>query len=315
MVGKQKSNKIIMMKKDVYRNLLSIIALCLTIFLNAQTVSHSGHYNQGKVLEGLSMRSQLGNRNINYSIYLPPDYDVSSRSYPVVYLLHGYSDNETAWVQFGEVNITADRAIANRDIPPMIIVMPDAGVSFYINAYDSSNPFEDIMIKEFIPHIDKTFRTRANREYRAVAGLSMGGYGSLILSLRNPDIFSSCAAFSSAVFTDNEILEMPQERYDPFFKKLFGSDAENRRLTPYWREHSIIDLVNTLPMEQLRRTRFYIDNGDEDFLFEGNAMLHIAMRKRGVPHQFRVRDGAHNWTYWRTHIIEGLKFIGDGFHR
>jgi S-formylglutathione hydrolase FrmB len=267
------------------------------------------------VLEGLSMRSQLGNRNINYSIYLPPDYDVSSRAYPVVYLLHGYSDNETKWVQFGEVNLTADRAIANREIPPMIIVMPDAGVSFYINAYDGLNPFEDIMIKEFIPHIDKTFRTRAAREYRAVAGLSMGGYGTLILSLRNPEVFSSCAAFSSAVFTNNEILEMPQERYDPFFKKLFGPGDENGRLTPYWREHSIIDLVNTLPMEQLRRTRFYIDNGDDDFLFEGNAMLHIAMRKREVPHQFKVRNGAHNWTYWRTHIIEGLKFIGEGFHR
>ena len=292
-----------------------LLTLVISGGLSAQTVSHSGHYNQGKVLEGLSMRSQLGNRDINYSIYLPPDYDVSSRSYPVVYLLHGYGDDATAWVQFGEVNLTADRAIANREIPPMIIVMPDAGVSFYINAYDGSNPFEDIMIKEFIPHIDKTFRTRTSREFRAVAGLSMGGYGSLILSLRNPEVFSSCAAFSSSVYTENGILEMPQERYDRFFKNLYGPGDENGRLTPHWKEHSIIELVNTLPMEQLRRTRFYIDNGDDDFLYEGNAMLHIAMRKRDVPHQFRVRDGAHNWTYWRTHIIEGLKFIGAGFHR
>jgi S-formylglutathione hydrolase FrmB len=245
---------------------------------------------------------------------LPPDYETSQRSYPVVYLLHGYSDNETAWIHFGQVNMTADHAIASREIPPMIIVMPDAGVSFYINAADGSNPFEDIMIKEFIPFIDRTYRTRANREGRALSGLSMGGYGSLVLALRNPEMFSSVAAFSSAVFTDNELLELPNDRFQ-FFTTIYGPKGEDNQLSEHWQNHSVINLVNTLPLEQMRRTRFYIDNGDDDFLFEGNAMLHIAMRKRGIQHQFRVRDGAHTWPYWRNHIIEGLRFIGEGFTR
>jgi enterochelin esterase-like enzyme len=294
--------------------MLGIIFFCSKGIM-AQPFKGNDYFQQGKVLEGLKMQSRIGNRNLNYSIYLPPDYDVSQRSYPVVYLLHGYSDNETAWVQFGEVNATADRAIASREIPPMIIVMPDAGVSWYINSFDGSNRFEDIMIKEFIPFIDQTYRTRATREYRAVSGLSMGGYGSLILALKNPDVFSSCAAFSAGVFTDNEINEMPAENYERFFKKIYGTGDNNNRLTDHWQQHSVINLVNTLPLEQTRRVRFYIDNGDDDFLFEGNAMLHIAMRKRGLPHQFRVRDGEHNWTYWRNHIIEGLKFIGTGFSR
>jgi S-formylglutathione hydrolase FrmB len=296
------------MKRLCYIVFSILLVLCICD-LNAQ----SG-WAPGKVLEGLSMKTNSG-RAVNYSIYLPPGYDVSSRRYPVVYLLHGYSDNETAWVQFGEVDAAASRAIANAELPPMIIVMPDAGVSFYVNAYDGSNPFEDIMIREFIPFIDKTYRTRAHREFRAVAGLSMGGYGSLIYALRHPDVFSACAAFSSAVFTEEEILQMPKERYENFFLKIYGSGVNNERVSPYWQQHSAIHLVNTLPAEQINRVRFYIDNGDDDFLFEGNAMLHIAMRKKGVNHQFRVRDGSHNWTYWRTHIIEGLKFIGEGFHR
>jgi S-formylglutathione hydrolase FrmB len=174
---------------------------------------------------------------------------------------------------------------------------------------------EDILIKEFIPYIDKTYRTRPTREYRAISGLSMGGYGSLLYALKHPDVFSSCAAFSAGVFTDGEIESMPEPRYELFFSKLYGPATDGNRLSDYWQQHSIINLVNTLPQEQVRRVRFYIDNGDDDFLFEGNAMLHIAMRKRDIPHQFRVRDGAHNWTYWRTYIGEGLKFIGEGFKR
>ncbi len=303
------------MEKRFAGAVLMVVFAILQTGLMAQTTSNSGYYQQGKVIEGLSMRSELGKRNVNYAIYLPPGYDESARRYPVVYLLHGYSDNETAWLQFGEVNATADRAIANREIPPMIIVMPDAGVSFYINAQDSSNPFEDIMITEFVPFIDRTYRTRNNREYRAVSGLSMGGYGSLIYALKHPDMFSACAAFSSAVFTDDEIKAMPVDNYNLLFGKLFRVDPDGNRITEYWKSHSIINLMQSLPPDQIKRVRFYIDNGDDDFLFEGNAMLHIAMRKQGIPHQFRVRDGDHNWTYWRNNISEGLKFIGAGFKR
>lgn len=295
--------------------MLLLVYLSSNSMLTAQSFTGTGFYHAGQVLEGLSMDSGLGEREIHYSIYLPPGYEDSERAYPVLYLLHGYSDNETAWVQFGEVNATADRAIASREIPPMIIVMPDAGISFYVNAADKSDPMEDIMISEFIPFIDQTYRTRTKREFRAVSGLSMGGYGALIWSLRNPDMFSSCAAFSAAVYTDNTIEEMPAERFNSFIKRIYGTGENDERISDYWHEHSVINLVNTLPADKIKQVRFYIDNGDDDFLFEGNAMLHIAMRKRGIPHEFRIRDGAHNWTYWRDHIIHGLKFVGDGFHR
>lgn len=304
------------MKRKVIIWVCCVVAtLLLPVSLIAQAFSYQGAVSGGKVLEGLRMESQSGNSKIDYAIYLPPCYEDSKRSYPVLYLLHGYSDNETAWIQFGEVHLTADHAIAAREIPPMIIVMPDAGVSWYINAYDGSNNFEDLFIKEFIPYIDNTYRTRDHREFRGVSGLSMGGYGSLIYALKHPEVFSVCAAFSAAVFTDSEITDMSDEGYERFFKRIYGSGQANERLTSHWQSHSVINLINTLPQEQVRRVKYYIDNGDDDFLFEGNAMLHIAMRKREIPHEFRVRDGAHNWTYWRTHIFEGLKFAGKHFSR
>ena len=270
---------------------------------------------QGKVIEGQSMKSLILKKDIPYSVYLPPDYDVSQRSYPVVYLLHGYSDNETAWVQFGEVNATADRLIANREIPPMIIVMPDAEITWYINDYKNDLPYEDMIFTEFIPFIDKTYRTRIGREFRAVSGLSMGGYGSLIWALHHPETFSSCAAFSAGVHSEEEIIAMSEEQYKVFFLNLYGPSVKTGRITEHWKRNSPIDLVKNIPKAEIGKVRFYIDCGDDDFLYRGNSMLHIAMRDKNIPHEYRVRDGAHSWTYWRTNIGEGLKFIGQGFHR
>ena len=134
----------------------------------------------GKVIEKVNIQSKILNSTVNYAVYLPPGYENSIRSYPVVYLLHGFSDNETGWIQFGEVQHIVDMAISKGDIPPMIIVMPDGKVSWYINDVDGKNRYEDMIFEEFIPFIDKTYRTRAEKEFRAVSGLSMGGYGSLL---------------------------------------------------------------------------------------------------------------------------------------
>jgi enterochelin esterase-like enzyme len=261
------------------------------------------------------MKSPILGRDVKFAVYLPPDYDTGNRSYPVVYLLHGYTDNETGWIQFGEVNLAADRAIAAREIPPMIIVMPDAGATWYMNNADGSVKFEDMITGEFIPYIDKTYRTRASREFRGISGLSMGGFGSLLYSLKHPDLFAACAAFSSAVWTDEEINSWPDSNRNGMFNKLFGLTKEKSLLTDHYRANSILDLAKTLTKEQIEKVRFYIDCGDDDFLFKGNSALHVLLRDRQVKHEYRVRDGGHTWSYWRTGITDGLKFIGESFHR
>ena len=149
-------------------------------------------YSQSTVFESLSFESNKLGRKVSYSIYLPSDYNTSKRNYPVLYLLHGYTDNETNWIQMGQMKTIADRAIANEEVP-MIIVMPDAWDTWYINQYDGKVPYEDMFFEELIPYMEKTYRIRSDKESRAIAGLSMGGYGSFLYSLHHPDMFCACS--------------------------------------------------------------------------------------------------------------------------
>lgn len=271
---------------------------------------------QARLLESITLGSSLLNRAVRYSIYLPPDYYVSNRRYPVVYLLHGYSDNETSWIQFGETDRIVDELIKSGELPPMIIVMPDAGVTWYMNDYQSMYRYEDMFVQELIPRIDSAYRTRTQREYRAVSGLSMGGHGSLLLAMHHPDLFGSCAALSAAVFTEETIANMPDDRYnDRFASLLSGPVKGEERLTAHWKRNSPLVLARSAPESDLKRVRWYIDCGDDDGLSAANAQLHIELLKRKIEHEYRVRDGAHTWAYWRTGLPEALKFIAKSFHR
>src|ERR1700760_3556789 len=137
------------------------IAKHLLLFCCLLFIAPAFAQNHGKVIEEQTMKSATMKRNVRYSIYLPPDYDASQRTYPVVYLLHGYTDDNTGWLQFGEINRYADKAIAEGTIPPMIIVMPNADSSWYINSYDGKEKYEDFFIKEFMPSIEKIYRVKA----------------------------------------------------------------------------------------------------------------------------------------------------------
>lgn len=270
----------------------------------------------GRVLEGLNFRSEILGKDVAYAVYLPPDYENSTRRYPVVYLLHGYTDDESGWVQFGEVRHAADGAIASGAIPPMIIAMPDGGVSWYVNDSQNKVRYEDMFVREFIPAIDATFRTRPKREFRGVSGLSMGGWGTLVYALRHPDLFAACAAFSAAVWTDDDLVGMKQEVWDAVVGPVFGRGLKDRdRLTAHFHGLSPLDLAKSLPVESLKKVRYYIDCGDDDFLFKGNAALSLILRDRKIPHEFRVRDGGHTWSYWRSGLADALAFIGEGFRR
>ena len=271
---------------------------------------------QARLLESMVMNSSIMNQVVKFSIYLPPDYYISNRRYPVVYLLHGLGDNETGWVQFGEADRIADEGIKSGELPPMIIVMPNAGVTWYVNDYQNKVRYEDMFVQELIPHIDSSFRTRTQRDYRAISGLSMGGFGSLTLAMHHPDLFSSCAALSAAVRTDETLASIPDERYNTVYAPVFSGPVKGQdRLTLAWKRNSPITLARSAPEGDLTKVRWYLDCGDDDGLTVGNAMLHIILLDRKIPHEYRARDGAHNWTYWRTGLPEALKFIAVGFHK
>lgn len=266
--------------------------------------------------EGLSIESSVLDKSVNYNIYLPKGYEESNRSYPVLYLLHGYTDNEIGWTQFGEVQQITDEATESLSVTDMIIVMPDAGVSWYINNHDGSVDYEDFFTQELILHIDKTYRTRASKEFRAVAGLSMGGYGTLIMATKHPELFTAAAPLSAAVFLDEEIVNMPQENWDNALGTPFGEGLEGEdRLTDHYYENSVLEIMKTGDQEALTSVDYYIDCGDDDFLIRGNLALYDRMVQNEINAEFRVRDGAHTWDYWRTALPDVLEFVSVRFHR
>ena len=265
----------------------------------------------GKVYDDLSLTSKILNGERKYAVYLPPDYETSERSYPVLYLLHGGGDDQTGWIQFGEVLHIADKSIHEGKATPMIIVMPDAntGRRGYFNGPKGDWNYEDFFFDELIPYVEKTYRIKSQKRYRAVAGLSMGGGGSFIYALHRPDLFSSACPLSAS--TGPLTLEDTQR----YINRRGGEEATPSELESYFNKYSVVQLVRKMPTEQLTAVKWYIDCGDDDFLFEGNSLVHIAMKKREVPHEYRVRDGAHTWSYWRESLPEVLSFISKTFHQ
>jgi enterochelin esterase-like enzyme len=265
----------------------------------------------GKVMDNLSMPSKILKGDRKYAIYLPPDYETSQRSYPVLYLLHGGGDDQTGWVQFGEVLHITDKAIREGKATPMIIVMPDAntGQRGYFNDIKGEWRYEDFFFQEFMPFVEKTYRIKGEKRYRAVAGLSMGGGGSFVYALRHPELFSSACPLSAS--TGPLSLEETKE----FLKRRNITVKSEAEAESYYKRHSVVELVNQVPDDQKKAVRWYIDCGDDDFLYEGNSLVHIAMRKREIPHEFRIQDGGHSWTYWRNALPTVLSFVSEAFHQ
>jgi enterochelin esterase-like enzyme len=283
-----------------------LICVFVSLLLLLSAFAQSG----GKVSDNLSMPSKILKMDRKYAIYLPADYETSDRSYPVLYLLHGAGDDQSGWVQFGEVKLIADKAIAEGKCSAMIIVMPDGntGQRGYFNSPKGDWNYEDFFFQEFIPFIEKTYKIRAEKRYRAISGLSMGGGGTFMYALHHPELFSSACPLSA--YAGPISLEEAATRWEKQYPGISKDDQAK-----YFAKHSALELINNMPEDQKKAVRWYIDCGDDDFLYEGNSLIHIAMRKKEISHEFRIRDGAHNWTYWREALPTVLDFVSQSFHQ
>src|SRR6478736_2559848 len=281
-----------------------LLAFSLTIFCLFAIAQES------KVSDNLSLKSKILNMDRKYAIYLPPGYETSTRSYPVLYLLHGGGDDQTGWVQFGEVQYIADKALIDGISTPMIIVMPDAntGKRGYSNNANGTWKYEDFFFQEFMPFIEKTYRIKADKHYRAISGLSMGGDGTFTYTLHHPELFSAACPLSAG--TGPLTMEDAKTRLTRETPGISDDDIKS-----FYNRQSVLNLINTVPDSLQKSVRWFIDVGDDDFLYEGNSLAHIAMRKKNIPHEFRIRDGAHNWTYWRASLPVVLEFVSKSFHQ
>jgi len=254
-------------------------------------------------VEELSLSSEILGTEKSYSVYIPDGYDASKDNYPVLYLLHGAFGQNTDWHTHGDLQRQADEEIAAGRVRPMLIVMPDARGAAENKAGENMGYFnvagwdyEDFFFKEFIPHIDSRFRTVADKDGRAIAGLSMGGGGSVVYAQRHPDTFS-------AVYSVSGLL-------DKFPKNGISKSYAVPFLWSVVETSPVVFLQNASQeqIEQLRTVRWMADCGDTDFLIRPNLDFFSEMMRCGIPMEFRVRDGAHSWQYWTSAVPMILQF-------
>ncbi len=296
------------MTKIKYRYTKFSFYFLILIFLQ---ISLSG-IAQVRIGHNLNIQSKILNQKISYSVILPSSYHVEKKEYPVLYLLHGYGGNYESWITRCNIAQLVDSLLMEGDIGEFIYIMPDAKNSYYINNYDSTFLYNDFFIKELVPSIDSLFRTRKQKEFRILMGLSMGGFGSIILAVKNPDIFGSVIALSPAVRDQNIFMNLPQDRYESYFSPVYGTGLENdNRITQHWKENSPYSLIDSTTAKNYYGINWYIDCGLFDSLLPASEAFHQLLLQYNIPHEFHIRPGGHNWAYWHHSTVYGLIYASD----
>ena len=292
------------------------VALLSTVLLAPASPAAHAQQRQSEDITTVEFYSPSVDRTMKYNIVLPPDYASSSERYPVLYLLHGLSQDYTSWGRYG-VPFYA------HEIGDLIVVMPDGGNSWYVNWAESSggqkNAWEDHIVDDVVGHVDANYRTLARREGRAIAGLSMGGYGALNLGLRNSPMFISIGSTSGALEHGRQAATRlragmppgaPRERSGEVNPAIgipgFSSQVER---TPQGREFLTAEqadaydpflLVHTIPRH--RMPHIYLDSGTEDDLIEGAREMARILMDKDFPFDLMQLSGEHNGTYWTQSI-------------
>lgn len=266
-----------------------------------------------RLLEDQKLQSVILDRSIDYAVLLPEGYDESEERYPVVYLLHGYGEDENAWYTYGNIKAYVDAYI--NETVPMIYVMPQGFNRYYIDKYNGSYPYMQMFVNELVPTIDELFRTKQDKTQRAVMGYSMGGYGALILPAMNPDVFTIGIPLSMSFRTDEQYMAESQDSFDnqwaPNFGPHVGASGANR-LTDYFKARSPFHFFDQEDLTAYSELKFLIDSGDdEESLSFTNDNLHTLMREREILHEYRVRNGGHSFDYWKKSFREALKFTSN----
>ena len=265
--------------------------------------------NAGKIVTD-SLYSNILKASVKYNVYLPDGFNESGKTYPVVYLLHGLHGDYTDWAKRASAKAIADELIGTGEAVEMVIIMPNAGGAdphTVWNGYFNMPGwnYEDFFFQELMPTAEQKYRAGGDKGHRAIMGLSMGGGGSTVYSQRHPELFSSCYAMSA--WLDYE---------DGHVK---GNDGEKDKLYYVCKsvhDHSALDFIDNadeMTLEALRTVAWFIDCGDDDFLFDLSVAFHQKMRDRGVKSEFRVRNGIHNWEYWHLSLRQALPFATRNF--
>jgi S-formylglutathione hydrolase FrmB len=296
---------------------LALLALCPSLVLALALTAHAA---DALPVRSIEHQADSVGRKMKYNIVLPADYDSTSDRYPVLYLLHGLTSNYTAWAFMNVPAVAANYKL--------IIVMPDVGNSWYVNWAESEagqkNAWEDYIIRDLIGHVDGTYRTMAKREGRAINGLSMGGYGAIMLGLRHPDMFCSIGSHSGALaFAERTAESVAKGEPADFTRRPWPTEVNPRiqiegfsspaERTPKGRifltqeqcdAHDPFKLVLTVPAEKL--PFIYVDCGTDDRLIDTSQRFCRLLMDKDIPFTYGQSRGGHVPPYWAREVAQSI---------
>ncbi len=247
--------------------------------------------NKGKVWDQY-FQSDILDRRMSYRIYLPPDYYTNTtKSYPVLYMLHGLAGNYQEWVDYGLLP-TADDMIVAGQLKSLIIVLPQGDTGYWMNWANNGPRWADYLAEDVVDHVDSHYRTIANRDNRAIGGHSMGGHGAMQVGLNHTDEFGIIGAFSPTLRT------LGQAFY-------------------YWGDaayYATIDPVSLARTKDLSGVKLWLDIGEQDTEWRPRTEeLRDVFTQRKANLTWHLWPGGHGGEYWIAHVKDYLNFFTSQF--
>lgn len=260
-------------------------------------------------VDTIAIPSKVMNRNYKAVVVLPASYSTNSKTYPVLYLLHGGYGHFSDWI-----TKTPDKSLIQRlaDQYNFIVVMPEGEIfSYYLDSkVAKGSQFETYITKEVVEKIDNSYRTIKDKKGRAITGLSMGGYGALYLSARHPELFCAAGSMSGALNPDMEAWKLPADiaiNIRKAFEDILGSiETYPQR----YADASVINMADKIKADSLQ---IIFDDGVDDFLIEANRELHRRLVFNGTPLDYSERPGSHTWDYWQNSLPYHALFFSKVF--
>jgi S-formylglutathione hydrolase FrmB len=266
---------------------------------------------QGRA-ECRSAPSKILGHPVPYCVILPPSYDAQkSARYPILYSLHGLGGSSQTLLDSGGLDMIED-LWQRKQIGEFLIATPDADRTFYINSQNGQVRYQDFFISEFMRYIESHYRVRAERRYRGISGMSMGGYGALRFAFLYPELFGAVSAHSPALVENGPRGGITPEQalvISRFLGSAFGVPFDSA----YWNRESPFTIVRDRPRP--RGLAIYFDCGTEDSygFNRGAEAFHKLLVERGIPHEFHLYPGAHDWDYFAQHLPASLEFHSRAF--
>ena len=265
---------------------------------------------QGRV-DTIAVYSPSMKKTLKAAISFPSGYENGEGRYPVVYLLHGGSGAFSDWHQ----KVT-EKGIVNQmaEEHKVLIVTPGVGPASYY--YDSplldTVRYETYMIQELIPFIDKNYRTLAQKESRAITGLSMGGHGAITLAAKHPTLFIAAGSMSGVMNIDTDLWKVGEEFRSLRKKGQIEMLGPINYQGPLFNPYTAVGLVDQLKNQKVS---LIIDCGVDDFLIETNRQMHSLLMEKKVAHEYIERPGAHTWNYWTEALPVQFFFLSKYLKR